>query len=110
MTDENKGMFDEKAFSLMKSNAVFINTSRGGVVKQEALIDALKNKRIKAAGIDVMYPEPLPKDHELLTCPNLVVTPHVAAAEEIAMDKLSSLTAENIIAVLEGQKPFTPVF
>ncbi|GFR34101.1 glyoxylate reductase, partial [Trichonephila clavata] len=71
MTDENKGMFDEKAFSLMKSNAVFINTSRGGVVKQEALIDALKNKRIKAAGIDVMYPEPLPKDHELLTCPNL---------------------------------------
>ncbi|GFY79531.1 glyoxylate reductase, partial [Trichonephila inaurata madagascariensis] len=107
--EENKGMFDEKAFSLMKSNAV-LSTQVGGVVKQEALIDALKNKRIKAAGIDVMYPEPLPKDHELLTCPNLVVTPHVAAAEEIAMVKLSSLTAENIIAVLEGQKPLTPVF
>ncbi|GFT39598.1 glyoxylate reductase [Nephila pilipes] len=110
LTEENKGMFDETAFALMKRSAVFINTSRGGIVKQEALIDALKNKRIKAAGIDVMYPEPLPKDHELLKLPNIVVSPHIAAAEEIAMEKLNTLTAENIIAVLEGQKPLTPVF
>ncbi|GIY98589.1 glyoxylate reductase [Caerostris extrusa] len=90
---------------------------RGGIVKQEALIDALKNRRIRAAGIDVMYPEPLPKDHELVNLPNIecifyaiVVTPHIAAAEEIAMERLSCLTAENIMAVLEGQNPITPVY
>ncbi|KAF8786970.1 Glyoxylate reductase like protein [Argiope bruennichi] len=110
LTEENRGMFDTKAFSLMKPDAVFINTSRGGVVQQDALIEALKNKRIRAAAIDVMYPEPLPKDHELLTLPNVVVTPHIAAAEETAMERLSTLTAENIIAVLEGRKPLTPVY
>ncbi|GIX66894.1 hypothetical protein CEXT_319281, partial [Caerostris extrusa] len=82
----------------------------GGIVKQEALIDALKNRRIRAAGIDVMYPEPLPTDHELVNLPNIVVTPHIAAAEEIAMERLSCLTAENIMAVLEGQNPITPVY
>ncbi|GBN00292.1 Glyoxylate reductase [Araneus ventricosus] len=110
LTEDNRGMFDSKAFSMMKPDAVFINTSRGGVVQQDALIEALKNKRIRAAAIDVMYPEPLPKDHELLTLPNVVVTPHIAAAEEIAMEKLSTLTAENIIAVLEERKPLTPVY
>ncbi|XP_054720391.1 glyoxylate reductase/hydroxypyruvate reductase-like [Uloborus diversus] len=110
LTDQSRGMFDKKAFSLMKSSAVFINTSRGGVVDQEALIEALREKRIKAAGIDVMYPEPLPRDHELMTLPNIVVTPHIAAAEETAMKRLSSLTAENIIEVLEGRQALTPVY
>ncbi|CAL1269083.1 unnamed protein product, partial [Larinioides sclopetarius] len=110
LTEDNRGMFDSKAFSMMKPNAVFVNTSRGGVVQQEALIDALKNNRIRAAAIDVTTPEPLPKDHELLTLPNVVVTPHIAAAEEIVWEIKSTLTAENIIAVLEGRKPPTPVY
>ncbi|GFQ96981.1 hypothetical protein TNCT_71941, partial [Trichonephila clavata] len=71
LTEENKGMFDKKAFSLMKQSAVFINVSRGGLVEQEDLIEALKNNQIRAAGIDVMYPEPLSKDNELLKLPNI---------------------------------------
>ncbi|GBN00291.1 Glyoxylate reductase [Araneus ventricosus] len=110
LTEDNRGMFDSKAFSMMKPDAVFVNTSRGGVVQQDALIEALKNKRIRAAAIDVMTPEPLPKDHELLTLPNVVVTPHIAAAEETVWERMSTLTAENIIAVLEGRKPLTPVY
>jgi len=110
LTEQSKGLFNTKAFSLMKPNAVFINTSRGGVVDQSALINALKNKQIKAAGIDVMYPEPLPQGHELISAPNLVITPHIAASEELALEKNSSLVAENIIEVLEGRQALTPVF
>ncbi|XP_035209316.1 glyoxylate reductase/hydroxypyruvate reductase-like isoform X1 [Stegodyphus dumicola] len=110
LTEGNKGLFNSRAFRMMKSSAVFINTSRGGVVDQEALVEALENKKIKAAGIDVMYPEPLPEDHKLASLPNIVVTPHIAAAEETAMQRLSALTAENIIEVLEDRPPITPVF
>lgn len=110
LTEQSRGLFDSRAFSLMKPTSVFINTSRGGVVDQDALLNALKNKEIKAAGIDVMYPEPLPPDHELANLPNIVITPHIAAAEEAAMERLSILTAENIISVLEGKEPLTPVF
>ncbi|XP_042908646.1 glyoxylate reductase/hydroxypyruvate reductase isoform X1 [Parasteatoda tepidariorum] len=110
LTEENKGLLGSKAFSLMKSNAVFINTSRGGIVDQEALFEALRNRQIRAAGIDVMYPEPLPPDHALLSLPNLVVTPHIAASEELALMRNSTITAENIIEVLEGRPPLTPVF
>ncbi|GFS39738.1 hypothetical protein TNIN_447391 [Trichonephila inaurata madagascariensis] len=109
MTEENKGMFDKKAFSLMKQSAVFINVSRGALVEQQDLIEALKNNQIRAAGIDVMYPEPLPKDHELLKLPNIVVTPHTAGVEETSLEEYSSVAAENIIRVLEDQSPLTPV-
>lgn len=64
-TPETKEIFNERAFSLMKPNCVFVNTSRGGVVDQDALIKALKAKTIFSAGLDVMTPEPLPLDHEL---------------------------------------------
>ncbi|GFQ74563.1 hypothetical protein TNCT_371281 [Trichonephila clavata] len=109
LTEENKGMFNKKAFSLMKQSAVFINVSRGGLVEQRDLIEALQNNQIKAVGIDVMYPEPLPKDHELLKLPNIVVTPHTAGVEETSLEEYSSLAAENIINVLEDQSPLTPV-
>lgn len=109
LTEESRGIFNSKAFSLMKTSAVFINTSRGGVVQQDALYEALKNNKIKAAGIDVMYPEPLPKDDKLTTLPNIVLLPHVAGAEETALTMLSVLAAKNIIAVLNGESPLTPV-
>ncbi|GFT39599.1 hypothetical protein NPIL_560441 [Nephila pilipes] len=109
LTDENKGMFDKKAFSLMKPNAILINVSRGGLIEQEDLIDALKKKQIRAAALDVTNPEPLPQDHELLKLQNIVITPHTAGIEETSLEVYSSVTAENIIAVLEGESPITPV-
>lgn len=109
LTEESRGLFDSRAFSLMKTSAVFINTSRGGVVEQDALYEALKNNKIKAAGIDVMYPEPLPKDDKLTTLPNIVLLPHIAGGEETAINMLGVVAAKNIIAVLNGESPLTPV-
>lgn len=71
LTSETKCMFNDDLFSKMKNSAVFVNISRGEVVDQEALIRALKNNTIFAAGLDVMTPEPLPADHELLKLPNV---------------------------------------
>ena len=71
LTAETTGMFNEAVFKKMKSNAVFVNVARGGVVVQADLISALNNGTIFSAGLDVMTPEPLSKDHPLLKCDNL---------------------------------------
>ncbi|XP_055936595.1 glyoxylate reductase/hydroxypyruvate reductase-like [Argiope bruennichi] len=109
LSDETKNLFCKKVFELMKPTAVFINTSRGGVVNQKDLYEALKKKTFRAAALDVTIPEPLPKDHELLTLPNLIVTPHVASAETNVRIKMADLAAENILLGVEGKDLKTPV-
>ena len=74
LTKETEGMFNMSLFKKMKPSAIFINCSRGPVVNQQDLCEALKNKVIYAAGLDVTVPEPLPKDHELYTLKNCVIT------------------------------------
>ena len=96
LTPVTKGMFNEQVFSKMKSSAYFINVSRGGLVNQDALVKALKEKRIRGAGLDVTTPEPLPPDHPLWTCPNLVITPHNSGAAPIRQIRLINLIAENV--------------
>ncbi|KAH7972027.1 glyoxylate reductase/hydroxypyruvate reductase [Rhipicephalus sanguineus] len=112
LTDETRGMYNKSFFSKMKKTAVFINTSRGGVVNQDDLYDALKNKVIRAAAIDVAMPEPLPKDDKLLTLRNLIVTPHIGSAELSVRIKMGFLAVDNVINVLNGQatvtKPVVP--
>lgn len=70
LTPETRGMFGKKLFDIMKENSIFINVSRGEIVDQPALIDALKNNKIRGAGLDVMTPEPIPLDHDLLKLDN----------------------------------------
>lgn len=70
LNKETTGLFDAKAFGKMKPTSVFVNISRGGVVVQDDLIDALRTNKIFAAGLDVMTPEPLPTDHPLLQLDN----------------------------------------
>lgn len=70
LNNETRGLFDDNTFNKMKKNAVFVNIARGQIVKTDALIKALRNKTIFAAGLDVTDPEPLPPDHELLQLPN----------------------------------------
>ncbi|KAJ8896429.1 hypothetical protein PR048_001773 [Dryococelus australis] len=70
LTPETRGMFNDDLFSIMKRNAIFINVSRGAVVDQPALLRALQEGKILAAGLDVMTPEPLPPSHPLLALPN----------------------------------------
>ena len=105
LTDASRGLFDTARFASMKSGAVFVNTARGAIVDQAALLDALDSGRLFAAGIDVTDPEPLPADHPLLHQANLVVTPHIASAT--AEGKLRSLESafEQAIAVVHGERP-----
>lgn len=79
LTEQTFHLISEKQFAMMKPNAILVNTSRGDVVDEEALVKALREKRIGGAAIDVTHIEPLPKDSPLLDLPNLIVTPHNAA-------------------------------
>ncbi len=96
LTKETRGMFNDAVFSKMKSSAYFINVSRGGLVDQDALVRALKEKRIAGAGLDVATPEPLPPENPLWDCPNLVITPHNSGAAPIRQVRLVALVAENV--------------
>lgn len=109
LTDETKNFWNADKFSKMKKSAIFINTSRGGVVDQDALYDALVNGEILAAGLDVTIPEPLPVDHPLLKLPNCVVAPHIASASVATRSKMAVIAAENTIAGCTGTPLPCPV-
>uniref|UniRef100_A0A336KAD8 Glyoxylate reductase/hydroxypyruvate reductase n=1 Tax=Culicoides sonorensis TaxID=179676 RepID=A0A336KAD8_CULSO len=104
LNPETQLMFNSEAFAKMKPNAVFVNTSRGGVVDQDALYDALKNKQIYAAGLDVTSPEPLPLDSKLLELPNCNILPHIGSAEFETRIEMARITAKNILAGLQGKE------
>lgn len=90
-------------FALVKPTAVFINTSRGSVVDQKALYEALRSGKIFAAGIDVTEVEPISTDDPLLTLENVVITPHIASASVHTRKNMALMAAENLLAGLRGQ-------
>ena len=96
LTKHTKEMFNEQVFSNMKRSAYFINVSRGGLVKNDALIDALKSKKIRGAGLDVATPEPLPANHPFWSCPNLVITAHNSTEAESRYPRMFGLIVENV--------------
>jgi len=96
--------FDKKAFSKMKQTSILINTSRGGIINQDDLVEALKNKDIFAAGLDVMTPEPLPISHPLIALDNCVLIPHLGSATIQTRTIMSKMTVDNILAGL-ADKP-----
>ncbi|XP_076143250.1 glyoxylate reductase/hydroxypyruvate reductase [Alosa pseudoharengus] len=102
LTPDTQGQCDKAFFSKMKKTAVFINTSRGAVVNQEDLYDALSSGTIAAAGLDVTTPEPLPTDHPLLTLNNCVILPHIGSATYATRGIMAELTANNLLAGLTG--------
>lgn len=101
--DETHHLFNADAFRRMKRTAVLINTTRGGVVDQDALYAALRDRQIAAAGLDVTTPEPLPPAHPLLTLPNCVVLPHIGSASIATRTQMALMAAENLIAGVQGQ-------
>ncbi len=103
LTEDTKGTFDALAFSRMKPTSIFINTSRGAVHDEKALTDALKNRTIWGAGLDVTNPEPMHKDNPLLKLENVCVLPHVGSATVHTRNEMSRLAAENIIAFYKGE-------
>ena len=107
LNKETEKYFDQEKFNLMKPSAFFINNSRGPIVDEEALINALKENKIAGAGIDVFTQEPPAKDNPLFKLDNVVVTPHSAANTKNAMVGMA-MVAEDIIRILEGKEPKYP--
>uniref|UniRef100_A0A915L8D5 Glyoxylate reductase/hydroxypyruvate reductase n=1 Tax=Romanomermis culicivorax TaxID=13658 RepID=A0A915L8D5_ROMCU len=103
LSPETKHIVNKETLSKMKKTAILINISRGLVVDQDALYDALKNRQILAAGLDVTTPEPLPSGHKLLSLDNIVLLPHIGSATTEARTHMGILAAENIIAGLENR-------
>ncbi|KAK4874302.1 hypothetical protein RN001_013662 [Aquatica leii] len=110
LTDETRNMFNDDGFKKMKNTAVLVNVGRGGIIDQPALVKALKGNQIFAAGLDVMTPEPLPSDHELVKLPNCVLIPHLGSSTMKTRTKMAELAANNIIRGLRGEELLTPVF
>ena len=109
LNDTTRGLFGAGQFRRMKPSAVFVNTSRGPLVDQVALAEALRAGTIFAAGLDVTDPEPLPPGHELYRLANCVVAPHVASATVGTRDAMARLCADNLLAGLRGEKLPNPV-
>ena len=109
LLESTKHFIGEHELSLMKPTAVIVNTSRGQVIDERALYDALKENRIRGAALDVFYEEPTPLDNPLLKLENVVFSPHCASATWETRRKMAELAVENIRAYLEGERPPTLV-
>jgi glyoxylate reductase len=105
LTKETHHLIDEKRLGLMKPGSILINTSRGSVVDEEALIKVLKEKQIAGAGLDVFEKEPLDADSPLFKMDNVVILPHIGSATWKTREKMSEIAANNLLAILKGQQP-----
>jgi D-3-phosphoglycerate dehydrogenase / 2-oxoglutarate reductase len=105
LTDETRHLIGAAEFALMKPDAILVNTSRGPVVDEPALIAALQSGQILGAGLDVTEQEPVDPDNPLLTMPNVIVTPHIASLSEWANGERRRRTAYEVAAVLTGHRP-----
>jgi glyoxylate reductase len=102
LTDETRHLIDASALARMKRTAILVNTSRGPVVDQAALYEALRDGQIFAAALDVTDPEPMASDDPLLTCENCLVVPHIASASRVTRGKMAAIAAANLLAGLRG--------
>ncbi|CAM5090844.1 unnamed protein product [Eretmochelys imbricata] len=102
LTPQTHRLIGKRELELMKPTATLINICRGAVVDHDALVDALQNGIIKAAALDVTYPEPLPRDHPLLKLKNIIITPHIGTATVQATRMMTEEAVANIQAVLNG--------
>ena len=105
LTDQTRDLVDEAELSLMKSDAILINASRGGVVNETALTKALESNRIAGAGLDVFSQEPLPGDHSLLKLENVILTPHTAALTSECVIRMATEAAKCVLDVFAGREP-----
>ena len=105
LTETTAGLLGSAEFKLMKPSAFVINTSRGEVLQEAALVDALKSKKIAGAGLDVFEKEPPDAANPLFDLDNVIATPHSAALTKEAVAMLAAGSAENVLRVLQGKKP-----
>lgn len=105
LTRETKGLISYGELAVMKPTAVLINTARGGVVDEDALYEALANRHIFAAGLDVFSEEPLPLDNPLFKLPNVALLPHIGSASIATRTKMAIMAASDLVAGLTGKLP-----
>ena len=103
LSQQMEGMIGAREFRLMKNSAILVNTARGALVEEGALVDALLTKRIAGAGLDVFTMEPMPAGHALTTLPNVVLTPHSAGVTPEALEAGLQLAVANVWSFLSGR-------
>lgn len=109
LSNETRGKFDQSVFEKMKPTSIFINTARGAIHNEKDLINALQNKTIWGAGLDVTHPEPMKADNILLKMSNVAVTPHIGTATIETRNAMARIAAETVIAGLKGLRIPYPV-
>jgi D-3-phosphoglycerate dehydrogenase len=105
LNKENRGMIGARQFALMQPHAYFITTARGFIHDEAALFEALRDKRIAGAGLDVWAKEPPPPDHPLLQFDNVVASPHTAGVTKEARENMGRIAAEQMLDTLDGKRP-----
>ena len=103
LTDETKGIINKKSIEKMKSNVMIINTSRGGLIVEDDLADALNRERIAGAALDVVSVEPIKPDNPLLKAKNCILTPHISWAPIESRERLMNIAVNNLVEYLKGQ-------
>lgn len=109
LTDETRMMIGERELAALPQGAVVVNAARGQLLDLDALVAALDSGRVATAGLDVVYPEPLPAGHPILKHPRVILTPHTAGLSAEASARLARSAAEQILAALGGEMPRFPV-
>jgi len=109
LNENTDGIINKNYFNIMKPEAVLINTARGGIINEEDLVEALKNKKIHAAGVDVFRNEPAPPDHPFIGVGKITKTPHIGGISLEAAIETSVIIATNLIKALEDEKVETIV-
>lgn len=104
LNEQSRHLFGAETFAKMKDGAYFINTARGGVIEEAALLDALKSGKLSGAAVDVLESEPMRDDCVLLGAPNLIITPHTAWAPLATRQRLLNIVVDNLKCFLEGKK------
>jgi phosphoglycerate dehydrogenase-like enzyme len=101
LTPETHHLINREALSHMRPTSILINTARGPIVDPQALLEALTDRRIAGAALDVTDPEPLPATDPLLKAPNIVITPHIGSATRTARERMAEMAVDNLLAGLE---------
>jgi D-3-phosphoglycerate dehydrogenase / 2-oxoglutarate reductase len=105
LSPESTGLLNAERLRLMKPGSILINTSRGAIVNEEALIDALKNGSLAGAGLDVFDHEPLPADSALRSLPNVLLTPHIGWTVEEVFEEFAQIASSQLLAFAAGNLP-----
>ena len=102
-TDATRGLFDAGMLARMRPSAVLVNVARGGLVDEDALVDALRSGRLRGAALDVFATEPLPADHPLWELDDVLLTPHVSAVTDAFWERETALVEENVRRLRDGR-------